>query len=98
MQNGSSMNEYQKDIGFLLLIKFGDNPFSIASVSAARDEVLAGFITTHTDAELHWLANSIRLYADLLLQDGVIVYDDISLDQNIYRLSKEFIEEIRNEK
>lgn len=94
------MNIYQRDLGFLLLIKFGTNAFRYQDIAKAREEILSREAETHTVAELEWLSLAKRLPADNLIEDNIIEYINFAIQNkmNVYKLTDEFIEELKNEK
>lgn len=94
------MNAYQRDLGFLLLVKHGTNPFRYQEIAKAREEILSREAETHTVAELEWLSLSKRLPADMLIEDNIIKFINFTIQDsiNVYKLTDEFIEELKNEK
>lgn len=94
------MNIYQRDLGFLLLIKYGTSPFTYQEITKAKEETLARERLALSSPEVEWLAMSKRLAADKLIEDNVIEFLSFSLTEKmqVYKLTDEYIKELQNEK
>lgn len=88
---GSNMTRLQKDLGFLLLVTYGREPFYFAQMARLRATIEAW----SNDA-----AGRDKLYTDKLINDDVIqrTSDVNTVDEQQYRLTDKFLEEIKNEK
>lgn len=93
------MNLYQRDLGFLLLVKHGTNPFKYQEIGKARDELLSRERQRLGSPEVEWLIVSSRMSADKLIEDNTIEFINFTVQDsiNVYKLTDEFIEELKNE-
>lgn len=85
------MTQLQRDLGFLLLVTYGREPFYFTQMARLRATI---------DSWSNDAVGRDKLYTDKLINDDVIQRAGgmSTIDEQKYALTDKFLEEIKNEK